>query len=71
MHLASNNPPVLATNGGGNVIVDASVTSPDSINQGPGSGTYDATATANGVIIAHNVRPGGVVTYLMQSLLLP
>lgn len=69
---------------GGNIIVDASVTSTDSATGGPGSSTF-GPGSNTGVIIAHkrtnctggtsgcssNPAQGGLYTYLMQSFLKP
>ena len=70
---------------GGNIIVDATVLSPDSRAGGPGSCTYDPNSST-GVIIAHKETncasgtpgctaygnpTGNLFTYLMQSLLTP
>lgn len=60
---------------GGNIVVDATVTSPDSVSGGPGSSSYDPVAN-DGVLLAHKVtanapQNNGEYTYLMKSLLLP
>jgi hypothetical protein len=75
-------PPALATSSG-NVIVDATILSADSVATGPGSATYNA-AGPFGIIIAHRntscpppavpfcSTQGGFFTGpLMESLLLP
>jgi hypothetical protein len=73
--LASVAPPRFAYDAAGEVQVDAYLTSPDSLDGGPGSCTY-SPASATGMILAHRQsskapQNGGFFTFLMQSLLFP
>lgn len=71
VEVASLDPPRLARDGAGNLIVRASVTASDQAPSGPGACTYDA-ASATGLVLARRqLKPGLIVSLNSTGLLRP